>query len=306
MNGILVIDKPQGMTSFDVVRKVRRLCKTKRVGHAGTLDPLATGVLPVAVGWATRLVEYMMEGEKVYQAGLRLGATTDTQDAEGKVLQQRDWHGIDRATFEQTAGSFVGSIEQLPPMYSALKKDGKPLYKLARQGVEVDRELRQVKIESLSVDAFDPPDVTITVRCSKGTYIRTLCHDLGERLGCGAHMTSLRRMACGTFNIEACHTLTELKALAEQGKKIPLLRPAEALSDWPSINLSGDPLKRLQDGVAPDMSALEMDGISEDDKVKFMAREQLVAVARFVPGGFGKRAGDFELLKVFPLAEKER
>ena len=291
MNGIIVIDKPQGMTSFDVVRKVRRLCKTRRVGHAGTLDPLATGVLPVAVGWATRLVEYMMEGEKVYLAVMKLGETTDTQDAEGTVLEKKDWGHVDRDALEAAAAEFVGTIDQLPPMYSALKKDGKPLYQLARQGIEVERQPRKVTIESLQIDEFTPPSVTLTVRCSKGTYIRTLCHDLGARLGCGAHMTSLRRLACGTFDINSAHTLEELESLAETGEKIPLQTPAQALADWPSVSLSGEPLQRLQDGVAPDASALDMDGIVEGDKLKFVADELLVAVARFVPGGGGKRPG---------------
>ena len=199
MNGVIVIDKPQGMTSFDIVRQVRRMCKVRRVGHAGTLDPLATGVLPVAVGWATRLVEYMMAGEKTYQATMKLGASTDTQDSEGQILEEKEWQHVDRAALDEAVASFVGDIDQLPPMYSALKKDGKPLYQLARQGIEVERQLRSIHIDSIVVDDFAPPLVTFTVHCSKGTYVRTLCHDLGQKLNCGAHMTALRRMSCGHF-----------------------------------------------------------------------------------------------------------
>lgn len=303
MYGIIVIDKPQGLTSFDIVRKVRRLCKTRRVGHAGTLDPLATGVLPVAVGWATRLVEYMMEGEKTYQATLKLGAVTDTQDSEGEILDERDWQHVDRAAVDSAIDDFRGAIKQLPPMFSALKKDGQPLYKLARQGVEVEREPRDVVIHSLTIDAFDPPYITLTARCSKGTYIRTLCHDLGLKLGCGAHMTQLRRLACGQFDVSMAQSLDELQAMVAAGKPVPLKSPAEALADWPSLHLSGQPLMRLQDGVAPNMSDLDAAELSPGDKLKFMAEGELVAVANFTPGGFGKRPGDFELLKVFPMGK---
>lgn len=304
MNGVIVIDKPQGLTSFDIVRQVRRLYKTKRVGHAGTLDPLATGVLPVAVGQATRLVEYMMEGEKTYRAKLKLGEVTDTQDAEGQVLEEQDWQHVDRAALDAAIVDFKGAIKQLPPMFSALKKDGQPLYKLARQGVEVEREPREVVIHSLVIDVFEPPYITLTARCSKGTYIRTLCHDLGLALGCGAHMTELRRLACGQFDISSSHTLDELRSLAEEGRPLPLQPPADALADWPSLHLCGEPLQRLQDGVAPNMSDLDVSGLAAGDRLKFIAAGELVAVAHFAPGGFGKRPGDFELLKVFPLAKE--
>lgn len=303
MNGLLVVDKPAGLSSFDVVRQVRRLCATRRVGHAGTLDPLATGVLPVAVGWATRLIEYLMAGEKVYQATLRLGVVTDTQDAEGAILAERDWRHVDRAAVECAARDFVGEISQLPPMFSALKRDGKPLYQLARQGIEVERQPRGVRVDSLTIDAFEPPLLTFTVRCSKGTYVRTLCHDLGERLGCGAHMTRLRRLACGRFDLSASHTLEDLQALAEQGRPLPLLAPAAALADWPALDVDGGLLARLQDGVAPHAADLDASGLHAGDRVRFMTGDRLVAVARYVPGGVGKRPGDFEIFKVFPVTE---
>ena len=234
MNGVLVIDKPQGMTSFDIVRQVRRMCKVRRVGHAGTLDPLATGVLPVAVGWTTRLVEYMMAGDKTYQATLKLGSSTDTQDSEGQILEEKEWQHVDRVALEDAVINFVGDIDQLPPMYSALKKDGKPLYQLARQGIEVERKHRSIRIDSLVVDVFAPPLVTFTVRCTKGTYVRTLCHDIGQMLNCGAHMTALRRLSCGNFDTSVSHTLEELQEMMEQGKPLPFLTPAEVLADWPA------------------------------------------------------------------------
>jgi len=305
MNGVLVVDKPQGLSSFDVVRQVRRLCHTRRVGHAGTLDPLATGVLPVAVGWATRLVEYLMAGDKIYQATLRLGAVTDTQDAEGRILEEHDWQHIDRAVLEQAAAGFTGDISQLPPMYSALKKNGQPLYLLARKGIEIERQPRAVRINSLVIDNFAAPYATFTVRCGKGTYVRTLCHDIGRELGCGAHMTSLRRLACGRFDLTASHTLEELQELLEQGRSLPLMSPAEALADWPALFVDGPALSRLRDGVAPSQTELDVAGLAAGDRVRFLAGDALTAIARYTPGGYGKRPGDFEILKVFPMVDDE-
>ena len=301
MNGVLVIDKPQGITSFDVVRQVRRLCKVRRVGHAGTLDPLATGVLPVAVGWATRLIEYVMADDKCYQATLKMGSFTDTQDSEGQILEEKDWQHVDRDAFDAALAGFQGTIQQLPPMFSALKKDGQPLYKLARQGIEVEREPRSITIESLVIDEFAPPYITFTVRCSKGTYVRTLCHDLGQKLNCGAHMTALRRLACGQFDVTVSHTPNEIQALVEQGKPLPLLSLADALSKWPTLSVTGASLGKLQDGVAPSMADFDVTGLKAGDRVRFLSDGTLVAIGNFAPGGHGKRPGDFELTKVFPL-----
>lgn len=304
MNGLLLIDKPEGVTSFDVVRQVRRLCQVRRVGHAGTLDPLATGVLPVAVGWTTRLIEYLMAGDKSYRATLKMGAFTDTQDCEGQILEEKEWQHVDRDSFDEAIEGFMGEIDQLPPMYSALKKDGKPLYQLARQGIEVERQPRRIRIHSIVVDDFAPPFVTFTVCCSKGTYVRTLCHDLGQKLNCGAHMTALRRLSCGRFDTSQSHTLETLQELASQGVPFPLLTPAEVLSDWPALTVSGAVLGRLQDGVAPDMKDFDVSVLGAGDQVRFLAEDQLVAIARYVPGGLGKRPGDFEIIKVFPLVRE--
>jgi len=305
MNGVLVIDKPQGVTSFDIVRQVRRLCKVRRVGHAGTLDPLATGVLPVAVGWATRLIEYVMADDKCYQATLKMGSFTDTQDSEGQILEEKDWQHVDRTALDEAILGFSGKIEQMPPMYSALKKDGKPLYKLARQGIEVERQPRSIQIDSFVIDDFAPPYVTFTVHCSKGTYVRTLCHDLGLKLNCGAHMTALRRLSCGHFDTSVSHTLEELQELVEQGRPLPFLTPVEVLAGWPSLTVSGAVLGRLQDGVAPDMAGFDVSGLAAGDRVCFLAEDSLVAIAHFAPGGHGKRPGDFEVIKVFPLDRDE-
>lgn len=305
MTGVLIIDKPAGMTSFDVVRQVRRWCGTRRVGHAGTLDPLATGVLPVAVGQATRLVEYLMAGEKSYRATMRLGSATDTQDATGQVLESLPWEHVDRAALDAALPRFIGEVMQLPPMYSALKKDGQPLYKLARKGVEVDRERRYIQIDSLVIDTFAPPDVTFTVRCGKGTYVRTLCHDLGRELGTAAHMTALRRVACGGFGEAVSHSLQALQERIDRGLPLPLLSPAEALADWPALSVSGAALDRLRDGVAPSMTEVDASGLVGGDLLRFLAGDTLLAVARFAPGGFGKRPGDFEIIKVFPAGADE-
>ena len=301
MNGLLVVDKPPGVTSFDVVRQVRRLTGTRRVGHAGTLDPMATGVLLVAIGWTTRLVEYLMAGEKTYLATMRLGCTTDSQDATGQVLAERPWQHVDRSMLPDVLARFSGEISQLPPMFSALKKDGQPLYKLARQGLEVPRAPRAVQIHSLTVATFAPPDVTFTVRCSKGTYVRTLCHDIGELLGCGACMTALRRLACGPFELSGSHTLGTLQAFSEQGRPLPLLSPAAALADWTPLSIEGPALQRLQTGVAPCMADLAGDEPAAGTRVKFLAGEALAAIALYAPGDTRKRPGDFEILKVFPL-----
>lgn len=303
MNGVLVIDKPRGLTSFDVVRQVRRLCNVRRVGHAGTLDPLATGVLPVAVGTSTRLVEYMMAGDKIYQATMKLGSFTDTQDSEGETIEEKDWQHVDRAALDNALPAFIGEISQLPPMYSALKKDGKPLYQLARQGIVVERQLRSIRIDSLVIDDCSPPLVTFTVSCSKGTYVRTLCHDIGQKLNCGAHMSALRRLRCGRFDTSVSHTLEELQSLAEQGRPLPFLSPTEVLADWPALTVTGAALGRLRDGVAPDMTEVDTSGLAAGNRVCFLANGILVAIARFVPGGYGKRPGDFEIVKVFPPEE---
>jgi tRNA pseudouridine55 synthase len=186
-------------------------------------------------------------------------------------------------------------------MYSALKKNGKPLYLLARQGVEVERQPRSLRIDTLVIDDFAPPFVTFTVRCSKGTYVRTLCHDLGQKLDSAAHMIALRRLSCGHFDTSASHTLDELQELVEQDKPLPLLTPAEVLADWPALVVSGEVLGRLQDGVAPGMADLDISALSAGDRVCFLAEDNLVAVANFTPGGLGKRPGDFEIIKVFPL-----
>jgi len=234
--GILNINKPSGMTSHDVVLRVRKISGQKRVGHAGTLDPLATGVLILCLGQATRVAEYLMASDKMYRARVRLGVTTDTYDTEGRVTGQAGAEGITRAQVERELSGFVGSLEQTPPMYSAIKHKGTPLYRLARRGQVVARKARKVEIRTLRLTEWAPPQLEIEVHCSKGTYIRSLAHDLGQRLGCGAHLAGLTRMASGRFSIEQAITLEELEQAFAKGEGASLLQPLDvALQAFPSV-----------------------------------------------------------------------
>lgn len=303
MNGVVLVDKPQGVTSFDVVRQLRRFCGTRQVGHCGTLDPLATGLLPVAVGSATRLVEYLMADEKEYLASFSLGAVTDTQDSTGQILETHSWQDIDLAALQAACRSLTGTIEQLPPMYSALKRDGVPLYKLARQGVEVERTPRTVTISRLDLLNFSPPAASIRVVCSKGTYIRTLAHDIGRHLGCGAHLTTLRRLRCGVLDVAAAHTLEALREMAEDGRALPVMTPAEAMAGYPAVEVSPVAWGRLANGVAPPLGEVDtVPNLPSGALVCLLVDQRLAAIAGFAPGGAGGRPGDFELHKVFPEA----
>ncbi len=232
-SGFLVLDKPRGVTSHDMVDAARRWLGTRRVGHLGTLDPLATGVLPLAVRNATKLVPYV-DGTKTYWSRLRLGAETDTLDADGEVLRRHEGPLPDEAAIREALEAFVGDVEQIPPMYSAVKKQGVPLYKLARQGREVEREPRTIHIEAIRLLACEPPDLEIEVVCSPGTYVRVLAADLGTRLGCGGHLADLRRTRNGPFTIEMAATPEALEAAADEGKIESLLvPPAEGVSLQP-------------------------------------------------------------------------
>ncbi len=300
MNGLLIIDKPQGMTSHDVVRRIRRLFRTRKVGHAGTLDPLATGVLPVALGEATRTLQFLMAGAKTYRATLKLGEVTDTQDAEGQVLET---HPVPTLTAEEIDGvcrSFLGTIEQLPPMYSALKKDGVPLHRLARQGVEVERETREVHIERLDVLEIDLPFVTLEVDCSKGTYVRTLAHDIGQRLGPGAHLTALRRRRNGAFSEADSVTLSALEACPDPRQHPGLLSLESALRAYPALEIDAAAAQRLGHGIPPELGALsDPVTVAAGEVVMLHHAGHLMAAARFAPGREQEKRGDFELLRVF-------
>ncbi len=235
MDGIANINKPPGLTSHDVVARVRRITGQKKVGHAGTLDPLATGVLPVVLGKATRLVEYLADADKAYHATLVLGATSDTYDREGTITPTPGAVMPSLREVEEALVMFRGEIEQLPPMYSAIKVGGKKLYELARSGTEIEREPRRVTIRTLELEAYEPPVARIFVECSKGTYIRSLAYDLGAALGTGAYMNELVRTQHGPFTIESAITLEELeKSVQEDSWQSSLYPPEYILQDWPS------------------------------------------------------------------------
>lgn len=212
-HGLLILNKPGGLTSHDVVNRVRRATHIKQVGHAGTLDPMATGVLVVLVGKATRASQYLMSLDKEYAGTIKLGQVTNTQDAEGEVLETRPVPPLTETEVRAAAQSFVGDQYQMPPMFSAIKIDGVPLYKLARKGEEVEREPRFVRISSFEITRFVSPELDFVVRCSKGTYVRTIAHDLGAKLGCGGHLSALRRTATGKFTVAQCLTLDQIQAL---------------------------------------------------------------------------------------------
>ncbi len=250
MNGFLIVDKPAGMTSHDVVNAVRRLAGMRRVGHAGTLDPLATGVLVLALGAATRLVQFIDNSNKTYRATLRLGETTTTYDADGDLVE-RCPVTVSQAEVEAALAGFRGDIVQIPPMYSAVKVKGQKLYKLARQGKEIERAARPVTIHRLDVLAWALPDVTIEVVCSAGTYIRSLAYDVGQTLGCGAHLTALSRTAAGEFRLEDSHTLEALDAVAQAGRLAEVLLPPEAaLAALPVIVLTPEQEQAVRFGQA--------------------------------------------------------
>lgn len=247
MNGIVIVDKPQGWTSQDVTARLRRVYNTRRIGHGGTLDPMATGVLPVFVGRATRGVEFFEHAEKTYETVLRLGIATDTEDTTGTVLEKRPVNATAREV-EQALSGFRGDILQVPPMYSALKVDGQKLYDLARKGKEVERQSRPITIHELTMLGMDGTDVRLRVRCSKGTYIRTLCKDIGAALGCGGTMAALRRIQAGEYTESEAVPLETL--LAEE-KPERYLRPVDSMfRQYPAVTLTANQEKRCRNGNA--------------------------------------------------------
>lgn len=249
-NGILIIDKPTDWTSHDVVAKLRGILHEKRIGHAGTLDPMATGVLPVFVGRATRAVEFAAEREKEYLAGLRLGQVTDTQDVTGSTLSTAPV-SVTREDVEKILAQFRGDIQQIPPMYSAIKKEGKKLYELARRGQEVERQPRPITIYELELlDQLSPTDYTLRVKCSKGTYVRTLCHDIGAALGCGGCMSALRRTAAGGFTLRQAVTMQQILDFAAENDPQALLMPVDALfSRHPALIVTMGQAARIRNGA---------------------------------------------------------
>jgi tRNA pseudouridine55 synthase len=249
MNGVLVIDKPSGITSFDVIRLLRPALHEKRMGHTGTLDPMATGVLAVCIGEATRIVPFLIEHDKEYEAELTLGEERDTQDATGEVVSKKSVAGIDEAAVRQTSARLIGPISQVPPMYSAVKVGGERLYSKARRGEVVDRAPRRVIVHSLQVLAFDSPRLRIRVHCSKGTYVRTLASDLGDMLGCGAHLSALRRLRSGPFTLDRAHGLDDVLRRAKvDGLAEELVAASDALIALPLVVIDSTRERKARHG----------------------------------------------------------
>jgi tRNA pseudouridine55 synthase len=265
MDGFLNINKPAGWTSHDVVARLRKVLGTDlksvpsrlKIGHTGTLDPAATGVLPICLGKATKLARFLTETDKEYRAVMRLGETTDTQDATGKILSRRPIEDVTEDRIREILALFRGAIRQIPPMYSAVKVEGQRLYKAARAGREVDRAPRTIVIHRLELVRIEGPDVTLEVSCSKGTYIRTLCADIGERLGPGAHLHRLERTRSGPFRLEDAATLSEVEAAVKAGRIQERILPAgEVLKDFPSMSVTGHGARLLMHGTPIGLQAV--------------------------------------------------
>lgn len=248
-NGILVFDKPRDFTSHDAVAKLRGILRQRKIGHAGTLDPMATGVLVVLLGNATRASDYAAAQTKEYIAGLRLGTVTDTQDITGKVLEQREV-SVTPEELEQTLRAFTGDISQLPPMFSAVSVGGVRLYKLARKGAEIEREARDIEIQDIEHLGSTDNDHSLRVVCSKGTYIRTLCHDIGQALSCGGCMSSLRRTAVGNFRIEQALSFEDVERLRDEGRLDEVILPTDSVfAHLPAVKLNDRGQKRAENGA---------------------------------------------------------
>jgi tRNA pseudouridine55 synthase len=276
VDGVLLLDKPIGLTSNDALQKVRRLFSAAKGGHTGTLDPLATGLLPLCFGEATKFSADLFDADKTYEAVLKLGVITDSGDAEGKVTATAAVN-VGKAAILQALPQFTGDIQQIPPMHSALKRDGRPLYELARKGIEVEREARAVTIHSIELMAFASDSLTLRVACSKGTYIRVLAADIGAALGCGAHLSALRRTRVGDLYLDGAVTLAELEGLDEAGR-LTHLQPVDALlHTLPILVVEGETAQRFRHGNPVDFPA----GLS--GKIRVYESGRLIGIGE--PGG---------------------
>ena len=288
MNGILVVDKPAGISSNDVVQQAKRLFGAQKVGHTGSLDPLATGVLPLCFGEATKFSQYLLDADKKYWAQVRLGITTETADADGEVIARADTSGITESQVTAALETFVGEIEQIPSMYSALKHQGQPLYKLARQGIEVERAPRRISIYSAELLQFSEASIELRVHCSKGTYIRSLAEDLGAALGCGGHVSALRRLAAGPYEEAQATTLDELREVGDVREMDALLLPvSSAVGSWPAVRLHEDTAHYVRQGQPVQVAHAPTDGwvqifeLAEEDR--FLGVGEILTDGRVAP-----------------------
>ena len=281
LDGVLLLDKPIGLSSNDALIRAKRLYLAKKAGHTGTLDPLASGLLPLCFGEATKFSQDLLEADKTYEATMRLGVRTTTGDAEGEAAETRDV-SCDEAAVIDAMARFRGDIVQIPPMYSALKRDGKPLYEYARAGQVVEREGRQVTIHVLDLIACALPDVTFRVTCSKGTYVRTLAEDIGEALGCGAHLVALRRTGVGALTLEHAVTLDALSDATESARDA-WLQPVDALlSTFPEVQLDAEAARRFLHGqrLRLDELAISQDVLKQSPRMRVYGEGRLLGVAK--------------------------
>jgi tRNA pseudouridine55 synthase len=276
ISGILLVDKPEGVTSFEVVRRARKALGIRKIGHLGTLDPMATGLLPLCLLEATKLVPYLMPEPKVYRATVRLGITTDTQDATGAVVATSEVLP-DPEQIYQAAAAFVGEVTQVPPQYSALHCQGERAYRLARRGEAVVLSPRTVTVYELTVDEVALPEFTMTVRCSQGTYVRTLAQDLGESLGCGAHLSALRRLAVGALRVEEALPLSALAQLGREELAQRVIPLAQCLPGLRPVEVGPDEARRLRQGQ---VLARPAEDLQDGEQVRVLAEATLVAVAQ--------------------------
>ncbi|MAR29115.1 MAG: tRNA pseudouridine(55) synthase TruB [Gammaproteobacteria bacterium] len=288
VNGILVVDKPAGISSNDVVQQAKRLFGAQKVGHTGSLDPLATGVLPLCFGEATKFSQYLLDANKTYWTRIRLGVSTETGDADGEVIAQVDATAITQTQVSDALETFVGEIEQIPSMYSALKHQGQPLYKLARQGIEVERSPRTVTIYSAELLQFAEAYIELRVHCSKGTYIRSLAEDLGAALGCGGHVSALRRLAAGPYAEAQAVTLEQVSEIGDPQEMDALLLPvASAVGSWPSVRLHEDTAHYVRQGQpvqvahAPTHGWVQIFESAEEDR--FLGVGEVLTDGRIAP-----------------------
>lgn len=291
ISGILLLDKPAGITSNAALQIVKRLFDACKAGHTGSLDPLATGVLPLCFGEATKFSQFLLDADKRYRATFKLGITTDSGDADGKVLETRAVPEISDSTLESVLENYRGEISQIPSMFSALKVDGQPLYKLARQGIEIERKSRQVTIHEFSVVERGQDEITVDVHCTKGTYVRTLAEDIGQELGCGAHVVELRRLAAGPYTIDETVSMEQLEALVEDKAQLDakLLPVSSAVQDWPQVELTDVTASYIRQGQpvqianAPTTGWVSIFAESDDPSEGFIGVGEIMDDGRIAP-----------------------
>ena len=281
-DGILVLDKPAGISSMEAVRRIKRASGIRRVGHGGTLDPMATGVIPICLGRATRLMEYMLDSSKEYIGEVHLGISTDSYDAEGEITGRSDPSGVEREDIEDVLNSFLGQIEQVPPMFSALKRKGKRLYELARQGIEVEREPRSMTVHSIRLAGWKPPVATVHIECSRGFYMRSLAHDIGVQLGCGAHLESLTRLRTGRFRIADAVSIETAQRSFEEGSWPELLVSLDSvLGDLRAIIVGEREQAGIQNGRPVPLSEDDSTPRLDEQFRAYSLEGEFLAIMRF-------------------------